>query len=106
MQDNEQENYSIQRVEYAGEAFDGNLEQVLKNDEEEQRAFLNHEEKLGLTEKKQSFISVQESTTRFPVAAEIRNDTVQVSNGNFQRKSHVWVKAVKWRPKTRVKNKL
>ena len=66
---NMQENCSSQRVEYAREALDGNLEHILKNDEDEQRFVLNHEEKLGLTEQKQSFISVQESTTRVPIAA-------------------------------------
>ena len=36
----------------------------------------------------------------------MRNDTLQVSNVNFQRKSPIQVKEVNWRPKTRVKNKL
>ena len=36
----------------------------------------------------------------------MRNDTLQVSNVKFQKNSHVHVKEVKWRPKTRVKNKL
>ena len=106
VQDNVQENCSSQRVEDVGEAFDGNLEQLLKNDEEEQRVVSNHEDKLGLIEKKHSFISIQESTTMVPVAAEIRNDTLQVSNVKFQRKALVQVKEVNWRPKTRVKNKL
>ena len=36
----------------------------------------------------------------------MRNDTLQVSNVKFQRKSPVQVKEVNWRPKTKVKNKL
>ena len=53
-----QESCSSQRVEDAEEEFDGNLEQVLKNDEEEQRVVSNHEDKLGLTKKNNSFISI------------------------------------------------
>ena len=52
VQDNVRENCSSQRVEYAGEAFDGNLEQVLKNDEVEHRVVSNGEDNLGLIEKK------------------------------------------------------
>ena len=78
----------------------------MKNDEKEQRAVSDHKLKLDLAEKKQSFISVQESTTRFPIVAEIRNDTLQVSKVNFQKKDPVQVKEVNWRPKTKVKNKL
>ena len=88
------------------ETFDGNSEQVLKNNEKEWRSISNHEEKLGLTKQKQSFIYVQESTTKVHVVAEMKNDTLQVSNVNFERKTPVQVKEVNWRLKTRVKNKL
>ena len=54
VQSNVQENCSSQGFkepvdEDVRETFDGNLEQVLKNDEKEQRFVSNHEEKLGLT---------------------------------------------------------
>ena len=89
-----QENCSSQGFEepmdeYVREKFNGNLEQVLKNDEKEQRFVSNHEEKLGLTEQKQSFIYVQESTTKVHIVAEIMNDTLQVLNLKFQRKALV-----------------
>ena len=106
LQDSVQDNCSSQRFEYVSEALDDKPEKVLNNDEKEKRAISDHEQKLGLAEKKQSFISVQECTTRFPIVAEIRNDTLQVSKVNFQKKDHVQVKEVNWRPKTRVKNKL
>ena len=101
-----QENCSSHRFEDVSEALDDNLEKVLKNDEKEQRVVSNHKEKLGLAEKKLSFISIEESTTRFHVVAEMRNDTLQVYKVFFQRKALVQVKEVNWRPKTRVKNKL
>ena len=88
------------------ETLESNSKQVLKNDEKEQRWVSNHEEKLGLTEQKHSFISIQESTKKVPIVAEMRNDTLQVSNVKFQRKAPLHVKEVNWRPKTRVKNKL
>ena len=61
--DNVQENCSGQGFEEpvdeeVREMFDGNSEQVLKNDEKDQRVVPNYEEKLGLTEQKKSFISV------------------------------------------------
>ena len=94
VEDNVQENCSSQGFEEpmdedVRETFDGNWEKVLKNDEKEQRSVSNHEEKLDLTEQKQSFISVQESTTKVLVVAKMRNDTLQVSNVKFQRKSPV-----------------
>ena len=66
----------------------------------------DYEKKLGLTEQKQSFIYVQESTTKVPIVAEMRNETLQVSNVKLHKESLVQVEKVKWRPKTRVKNKL
>ena len=71
------------------ETLDGNSDRDLKNDEKEQRSVSNHEEKLGLIEPKPSSIYVQESTTKVPVVAEMRNDTLQVSNVKFQRKALV-----------------
>ena len=57
VQDNVQENCSSQGFEKpmnedVRETLDGNSEQVLKNDEKEQRFVSDHEEKLGLTDKK------------------------------------------------------
>ena len=56
LQDSVQENCSSQRFEDVSEALDDKPEKVLKNDEKEQRVVSDHEEKFGLTEKKQSFI--------------------------------------------------
>ena len=63
VQDNVQENCSGQGFEEhvnedVRETLDGNSEQVLKNDEKEHRSISNHEDKLGLTKKKQSFIFI------------------------------------------------
>ena len=58
------------------ETLDGNSEQVLNNDEKEQRHVSDYEQKLGLIEKKQSFISTQESTKKVHVVAKMRNETL------------------------------
>ena len=111
VQDNIQEKISGQEFEETvdeelGKTLDDNSEQVLKNDEKEQRSISNHEEKLGLREQKQSFIYVQESTRNVPIVAEMRNKNLKFSNVNFQRKCLLQVKKVIWRTKTRIKNKL
>ena len=75
--------------EYEREALDDNQDQVLENDESQQRSVSNHEEELGSINKKQGSICVQESTTKFPVVAELKDDSLQVSNVNLQKKSLV-----------------
>ena len=50
-------NCSSHIFEYVSEALDDNPKKVLKNDEKEQRVVSDHEQKLGLAEKKYSFIS-------------------------------------------------
>ena len=57
-QDSVQHNCLHQIFEDASEAVDDNLEKGLKNDEKDQRVVSDHEKKLGLVEKKKSFISV------------------------------------------------
>ena len=78
----------------------------MKNDEKEQRTVSNHEEERSSFEKKQSSVCVEESTTKVPVIAESKDDSLQFSKVQLQKESLVQVEEVKWRPKTRVKNKL
>ena len=86
--------------------LDGNSEQVFKNDEKEERFFLNHEEEKSSFEKKQSSVCVEKRTTKVPIIAESKDDSLQVSKVKLQKESLIQVEEVKWRPKTRVKNKL
>ena len=72
----------------------------------QQRSVSNHEEELGLIKQKQGSICVHESTTRVNVVAELKGDSLQVSNVNLQKKYLVHIEEIKWRPKTRAKNKL
>ena len=61
---------------------------------------------MGSIKQKQGSICVQESTTKVPIVAELKRDSLQVSNVKLQKKSLVQVEEINWRPKNRAKKKL
>ena len=53
----------------------------------EKTSYLNPDEDIGSTEHKQSFICVQESSTKVSVAADLKGNAVQVPEVKVQKKS-------------------
>ena len=111
MQDSIQENSSCQEFkepvdEDRRKALGDEQDHVLEDEKKEKISDSNHEEDMGSIEQKQSSICVQESSTQIPVVAELKGDSLKISNVKLLRKSLVQLEETKWRLKTRAKNKL
>ena len=110
-------------------ALNENQEQFLENIEESHKVDITQEEGRSSLEQNQSFIAIQEDIMEFPVtdklkadnpqssnenskeelvAAGLKCDLVQLSAANYQVKSLIMLGGaeMRWRPKTRAKNKL
>ena len=71
----------------------------------EKTSDLNPDEDIGSIEHRQSFICVQEMSTKFFVAADLKGNVSQVLEVKVHKKSLMQLEGSKWRPKTRAPNK-
>ena len=85
--------------EHVRETLDDDQEKDLENDEKKQRDVSIQEEQLDLKEeKKQNYVGVEESIAKVPVTAELKDGSLKNSNVNIQKKNHVQLEEVNWRP--------